>query len=160
MKLYIAASSAEPERVAIALERATAAGLQITCTWPTVVAATSGGANPANASRESRFGWSSQDLTEVAAADVLWFLVPSGATTRGAWVEAGFAYASGKLLVFSGENTHQTVFCALGEEFTTDGEALAWIARVAKDRRALREASPNPALAGLAEMVANTELGQ
>lgn len=156
MRLYIAASSAETERVGMALGAAAAIGLEIVCTWPAVVAATPGGANPLNASRESRFGWSSQDLSEVAAADVLWFLVPTGATTRGAWVEAGFAYASGKLLVFSGENTKQSVFCALGEEFTTDADALEWIGRVARDRKSLREASPNPAMAGLAELEAVT----
>lgn len=132
MKVYVAASAspAESARVAVALTRLRASGFVVTCTWPGIVAAV-GDANPADASCVERSGWASQDLREVADADVLWFLVPDGVTTRGAWLEAGYAHAHGKHLVFSGPNTHQSVFCALGEEFDSDESALVHLKIIA-----------------------------
>lgn len=139
--VYIAGAAAELERVAHVIEAARQAGLDVICTWPGIVANTPGGSNPRDASVEQREGWAGQDMREVADADCLWFLTPQ-ATTRGAWMEAGFALALGKTVVFSGD-TKQSIFCALGEEFEDDLTALRYIARIARDRadaRRMRQA--------------------
>lgn len=135
--IYVAASAAgdQSQRVAIIIAALKQAGFYITCTWPEVVAATPGGANPRDASTADRFTWSAQDLREIAEADAIWFLVPSPPmTTRGAWFECGYAYAHHKFVVFSGD-TKQSVFCALGHEFETDEEAFAYLERWAKEKR-------------------------
>lgn len=150
--IYIAGAAAEIDRVEHVIEAARQLGLDVICTWPGIVRKTPGGSNPRDASVEQREGWSSQDIREVAEADCFWFLVPQ-AQTRGAWVEAGFAIANGKHVVFSGD-TKQSIFCALGEEFEDDHTALRYIARIARDRadarrmlrglRELRDAGPTP----------------
>lgn len=135
--IYVAASAAgdQSKRVAIVIAALKQAGFHITCTWPEVVAATPGGANPRDASTPDRFQWSAQDLREIADADAIWFLVPTPPmTTRGAWFECGYAYAHRKFVVFSGD-TKQSVFCALGQEFETDEEAFAHLERWAKELR-------------------------
>jgi hypothetical protein len=125
--VYVAASAGGDSypRVTAAIAALRAEGFTVTCTWPEVVAATPGGANPRDATVLQRRGWSTTDLAEIDAADALWFLVPEmPATTRGAWFEAGYAYSSHKHVVFSGD-TKQSVFCALGVEFSSDAAALA-----------------------------------
>lgn len=139
MKVYIAGSSNEIGRVLRAVDACGVGGIEVTCTWPAVVAATPGGANPADATKVERCGWSNTDLLEVAAADLLWFLVPTAPNvTRGAWVEAGYAIGKDKLLVFSKENTKQSVFCALGDEFGDDVAALVHILEILTARKAGR----------------------
>lgn len=126
MKVYVAASAApdQSDRVRAAIDALRAADITVTCTWPEIVAATPGGANPRAATDVDRAAWSAQDLKEIDAADAVWFLVPTPpATTRGAWFEVGYAHAKGKRVVFSGD-TKQSVFCALGHEFVTDEAAL------------------------------------
>jgi nucleoside 2-deoxyribosyltransferase len=130
--VYVAGASSEIERAKTAIERLGLAGIEVTSTWPNVVASF-GDANPATATLSERNGWSAADLEQVGAADLLWFLVPGdGATTRGGWLEAGFAHAKGKTLVFSGE-TSQSIFCALGAEFGSDVDAFATICRIARE---------------------------
>lgn len=132
MKIYLAASAAPPElhRVNNAIAACRNAGFIVSSTWPSVVNAV-GDANPRDATCEQRSEWAAQDLREVAVCDVLWMLVPHGVPTRGAWLEAGFAHALGKPLVFSGPSTHQSVFCALGEEFDSDDSALVHLKMIA-----------------------------
>jgi nucleoside 2-deoxyribosyltransferase len=125
LKVYIAASadSTSTSRVRAAIAVLNAHGFVITCTWPDVVAKV-GSANPRDASAVDRRGWSAQDLLEVDAADAVWFLVPEPPlTTRGGWFEAGYAHATNKHLVFSGD-TKQSVFCALGHEVASDEAAV------------------------------------
>lgn len=126
LRIYIAASSAEMDRVHRAASAARAVGIEVVSTWPVVVANTPGGANPRDASHEDRAQWSGTDLAEVESANALWFLVPN-AQTRGAWVEVGYALHAGKTVVCSGD-TKQSVFCALADEFDTDEQALAYLA--------------------------------
>ncbi len=128
LSVYLAASSGEMPRAQHWYEQLVAAGIRVTSTWLAVVAATPGGANPTDATREARRGWSQTDLAEVTAATMVWFLVPPiDKPTRGAWVEAGYAMGYGKRVVFSGM-TRQSVFCALGEEYADDRDAFAAIA--------------------------------
>lgn len=131
--VYVAASAdkTNAERVAAAIAALRSHGFVVTCTWPEVVAATAGGANPRDASAESRRGWSITDLNEIDAADAVWFLTPAPPlATRGAWFESGYAYSEKKHLVFSGD-TKQSVFCALGAEFDSDEAALAHLKQLA-----------------------------
>lgn len=153
--VYIAAASdaASAARVRAAIAVLYAHRFVITCTWPEVVAATPGGANPRDASDIERRGWSAQDLLEVDAAHAVWFLVPEmPTTTRGAWFEAGYAYAEKKHVVFSGD-TKQSVFCSLGTECISDEAAIRYLlaAREAHDAqwieaglRELAENAPEP----------------
>lgn len=134
MKVYVAASAAPDSawRVNAAIAALRDAGVAVTCTWPEVVAATPGGSNPRDASDADRRAWSAQDLAEIDAADAVWFLAPTPpATTRGAWFEAGYAFAKGKRLVFSGD-TRQSVFCALGSEMPSDAAAFASLLEIAE----------------------------
>ena len=130
LRVYVAGGSDSMPRVQHAVARLRALGITIASTWLDVVTATPGGANPRDASEETRAGWSQTDLNEVAGADLLWFLTPSPGVTRGAWVELGYALATGKTAVCSGD-TKQSVFCALAHEFGTDDEAIDFIVKYA-----------------------------
>lgn len=135
IRVYVAGASSESDRARRAVERLRAAGLEVTCTWLDVVASV-GDANPTDVSAAQRRSWSVVDLAEVVRADVLWFLVPPASIqTRGAWVELGHAYAHNKQIVCSGPDTAQSIFCALGAEFSSDSEALGFITAAPTLRR-------------------------
>jgi hypothetical protein len=137
IRVYVAGSSLEMDRARRAVERLYEAGCLVTSTWINVIASV-GSANPTDVSHERRRSWSVVDLAEVTLADVLWFLVPpTTVQTRGAWVELGHAYASGKQIVCSGDSTAQSIFTALGAEFATDDEAFSFVTA----RRTLRTKS-------------------
>lgn len=132
IRVYVAGSSAEIERVERWSAALVAAGIEVVSSWPQNVRAV-GSANPRDASREQRLAWTATCLVEVTTATVVWFLVPgSAAATRGAWAEIGFARgcshdpARRPRLVFSGD-TKQSIFCALGDEHDTDEAAFAAI---------------------------------
>lgn len=140
LHVYVAAASSDTLRVHAAIGQLRGAGIEITCTWPNVIAKV-GDANPIWATRGERHGWCVQDLVEVNAADVVLFLVPTrGIPTRGAWWEASYGYAIGKDVVFAGD-TKQSVFCALGEEFASDQGAIDHVIGVAEAHRLLVEAA-------------------
>lgn len=135
LRAYVAGSSAEPELVRVegVCSALAGYGVSIVSTWPKVVRATPGGGNPADASRVERLGWVEQCLAEVAAADVVLFLVPRTFTTRGAWYELGAAKTLGKHLVCAGP-TKQSVFCATADEFASDLDAIAHVVAMARRR--------------------------
>lgn len=140
-RVYVAASAAKESapRVAAVIARLRADGFEVTCTWPEVVAATPGGANPRDASDLDRRHWAVQDLAEIDAAHALLFLVPEPPeTTRGGWWEASHAHDSDKHLLFAGD-TKQSIFCALGLEFRTDEAAIAHL-RELRDRTVFEDA--------------------
>ena len=120
----------------VELERA---GIRVVSTWPQNVASV-GAANPRDASSDQREDWMRECLRQIESADVLWFVVPSPQTTRGAWIELGYAYALGKTIVSSGD-TLQSIGCALGHEFGTDAGALGFLVKYAGSR-ARRDAPP------------------
>lgn len=129
MKVYVAGSSAEPERAVRWSTALREAGITVVLTWPETVAQV-GSANPTGVGAEQRRAWAYQDLVvELGEADWLWFLVPPPtAPTRGAWVELGYAFAERRHIICSGA-TAQSVFCALGLERTTDAEAFDVLVR-------------------------------
>lgn len=138
--VYVAASALEIDRARHAVAMLEAAGLRVVSTWIDTIAAAGGVSNPRDASVGQRRAWSVADFAELQRADVLWFLAPAQ-PTRGAWAELGCAYAWGKSIVCSGDTT-QSIFCALGEECASDGEAFAAIVAWAERRAA--DAIPDP----------------
>lgn len=126
IRVYVAASSVEIDRAQHWMRRLVEAGITVTSTWPVVVAAQSGVGNPRDASLADRAAWSRNDLAEVRDSDVLWFLVPSTASGRGAYMEAGFAHGLGIPIISSGD-TAQSIFLALGRELDTDERAYGVI---------------------------------
>lgn len=146
LSVYVGGSSDSLARVRWAEDQLVRAGISVVSTWPSVVTKV-GNANPRAASVDDRAEWTLKDLAEVESADLFWFLVPSPGTTRGAWVELGYAHAVGRAVVISGD-TLQSIFCALGHEFGTDEEALAFIVKWGGARKliaGLRELRDAPA---------------
>lgn len=136
-RVYISAASTpdQIERVALWANRLTKSGIAVVSTWPSVVAQV-GSANPRDASTDDRRRWSATDLAEVANADALWLMCPPpGCASRGAWVEAGFAYSRSLLIVSSGD-TKQTIFTALGVEYPADADAFDGLLLTATTRYA------------------------
>src|SRR5262249_53790955 len=123
------------------LERA---GLRVVSTWPQNIAAV-GTANPRNATSEQREEWAETCISQVCDADVLWIIVPCPQTTIGAWVELGIARMCGKTIVCSGD-TKQSIFPAIGHEFSTDAEALGFILKYAGSKRLIAAARDSAAL--------------
>lgn len=128
MKVYVAASAAEIDRAEAVTARLRGMGIEVTSTWPVMIRERQGGVtNPRGASRVDRRAWSDTDLSELDEADVLLFLAPEpSGPTRGAWVELGYARATRKPIISSGD-TLQSIFCAMGLEFATDDEALSYL---------------------------------
>lgn len=136
--VYIAGSAAEIERARhwhIALR---AAGVTVVSSWIESVASASGVSNPRDATKDERLTWSAGCLREVDRAAVFWFLVPPlDRTTRGGWVEAGYAYALAKPMVFSGD-CKQSIFTALGTEFHSLEQCFGGVQALCDDQ-AIRE---------------------
>lgn len=133
LRVYIAASSAELVRVHASIATLRKSGVDVVSTWTDVIAATPGGANPVDANKVARLGWSSQDLFEVVTADVMLMLMPRTGATFGGGFESGAAWSHGLHLIFAGA-TKRSVFCSTGEEFEHDTEALAHVIEMARRR--------------------------
>jgi nucleoside 2-deoxyribosyltransferase len=122
MRIYVAGSSDQLERVEdamIALERK---GHTICHDWVTPVKQV-GEANPPDASLYARLRWARDDLAGVDSAQVLWVLMPSK-EGFGAGVELGYAIAKGIPIVVSGCHT-RSIFTAFATEcFDRDDQAL------------------------------------
>jgi nucleoside 2-deoxyribosyltransferase len=143
--VYVAGAAVpeELERIRKATAALRLAGFVVTSTWPETVAKV-GNANPRDADHLQRRQWSVQDLAEIDAAHAVWFLVPTPpVTTRGAWLECGYAYAEDKHLLFSGD-TKQSIFAALGIEYETDADAFWYLhrLRVEAGLTELRQSAP------------------
>jgi hypothetical protein len=136
MKIYVAAASSEIERAEKRMAQLKEIGFDVVSTWPEVIRKV-GSANPIEASREDRATWAAEDLSQVATAEVLWYLIPESAPTDGANVEFGYALMLGVMsqearaaginapvyrLLTSGKE--RSIFTALAIHYKTDEEAL------------------------------------
>jgi nucleoside 2-deoxyribosyltransferase len=125
--VYLAGSTAtlaEIDRARTWRTALLAHGIVVTSTWVEKVAAAANVGNPRDKSPLQRCSIAATCLREVSSAGVFWGLVPPiDAPTRGKWIEAGYAHALGRPLVFSGD-TKQSVFCALGDEDESDEDAF------------------------------------
>lgn len=122
--VYVAAASAEVSRARHAMRELEIHGYEVTSNWPDVIESV-GVANPPGATAFDRRHWSWTCLQQLERASVLWLLMPE-APTVGAFVELGYAIARAKRIVTSGD-TRRSIFTSTGQEFATDGDALAFL---------------------------------
>lgn len=98
MNIYVAAASSEIVRAKKWMAALRAHGFTVTSSWPEVIETESAGvANPMAAPRSERMRWAAKDLSELASSNALWFLLPTGAPTAGAYTEFGYALLLGAL---------------------------------------------------------------
>lgn len=127
MRVYVAGSSKELDRVAWNIKRLTDAGMDITHDWSKQVALANGKANPVT-TESQRKKWSKDDYKGVATCDFLWLLLPSGHLSPGAFFEFGVAYALGVPVVISGDNMYSSIFTSLARaRYTHDIQAFRYL---------------------------------
>lgn len=122
--VYVAGPTDELERCRAIHDRLKRCGITATSAWVAAVDAHGGIGNPRDMTPADRRVLALTNKTGIVDATVFWFLTPAEAHGRGGYFEAGIAHQIGKKLIFSGVDTKQSVFCALGEEFDNDEEAL------------------------------------
>jgi len=119
MRVYVAGSSREPERVRAAMAGARAAGCVIVHDWLAAIEA-AGAANEGLSEVSHARG----DLERLETAETLWLLLPE-APAIGAWWEAGHAHARGLTIVTSGAGRERSIFMSLAHRhYCTDDDAL------------------------------------
>lgn len=128
LRIYVAGASAEVDMCAEFIGRLRDAGAVITHDWTPSVLAYRGMADEAM-SEVVRMSSVSADLAGVGMAELLWMLVPEGATI-GAWVELGYARGRGIPVHVSGPHSRRTIFT----EFCTHHEAHEDAFRYLADR--------------------------
>jgi hypothetical protein len=122
-------------------------GVEVMSTWPALIMRRHDGvANPRDASAVDRRLWARDCLNGIDACDVLWLLFPSTPTV-GAFIEGGYAYATDKPIVASGD-TKRSVFGALAHEFENDYDAFSFIVarNVKEQNRRTQPARQGPTL--------------
>lgn len=126
-RIYIAAASKEIERAERVRDQLRSHGFPIMSTWMEQIRQI-GVANPRDASHAQRRKWSLQCLYEVSNSDVLLFLVPpEGIDTADAWGELIHAHNRPDIDILCAGDTKRSIFCALGQEFTNDDDAVLHI---------------------------------
>jgi hypothetical protein len=122
--VYVAASSDELGRAAIAMLAVRNEGWRVAEDWVATIREV-GVANPADASQAARAGWSRDALEGVRFAQAVWLLAPEVGHARGAFVEFGYALALGRPVIVSGRRHACSIFTALATEVELDSEAIA-----------------------------------
>lgn len=148
MRIYIAGSSTEMERVAEFMSACRALGYLVTLDWVEIVLRNGGVANPKDVAINAAREWSERDLAAIAEADVFVMLAPlDGAPARGAFVELGFAVARAKATLVVRSPSCHSIFQSMAEhQASTDFEALAILRRMI--RRLTPPSTPIPAAEG------------
>lgn len=127
MKIYLAAASKEIERAELVAAWLIDHGHTVTSTWMAQIRQV-GAANPRDATDDRRETWARRCLREIAESDVLWFLVPPAhIDTAGAWAELATAFHLPHVQMVASGDTRRSIFCALANEFPTDGAALLYV---------------------------------
>jgi hypothetical protein len=130
--VYVAGASREPERTRAREIMERVRQSEVLCLAHDWVSQLAAEAIPdRELTRAEAARYSGTDLHHVMRAQVLWLLVPSAASTIGAWVEFGTACGiktmrTDRLIVASGD-CKSSIFCAQAEEFETDEQAYARI---------------------------------
>lgn len=133
LRIYVAGASAEVDMVAGYIGRLRNAGAVITHDWTPSVRGSCGAAD-VDMSAGLRMSLVSGDLAGIAAADVMWLLVPE-ATTIGAWVELGYARGLGIPVHVSGPRSRCTIFTEFCVHHETHGAAFAHLSQMARRAR-------------------------
>lgn len=122
MRVYVAGSSDQLDRVEAAMDALAEKGHVVVHDWCAAVRQV-GEANPPDASLYARLRWARDDLAGVDSAQVLWVLMPSK-EGFGAGVELGYAIAKGIPIVVSGTHS-RSIFTAFAVDcFDRDDQAL------------------------------------
>lgn len=130
LRVYIAASAREVERVRAAQAVVEARGWTLTLDWLSPLLERLGrGAMDRDLSDEEAAVYASGDLQAISTADVVWYLTPRE-PTRGAYVELGYAIGCEVFVLASGAAERSTLFEALVARVPSDDEAPDFIARV------------------------------
>lgn len=130
LNVYVAGASAEVEMVVIYMTKLREGGVHITHDWtPDVLR--QGGAADALVPSAERLRMVSADFAGVAAADILWLVVPAS-DSIGCWAELGYAHGVGTPIIASGPCVMRTIFTEFALQFTTHDDALAYLLRRAK----------------------------
>lgn len=132
LRVYVAGSSGELERVEAVIARLREAGATITLDWTLDVRAhrAAGHATDADLSDEEARFLAETDRDAVVAADVFLLLAPVVAT-RGAWVELGIATTFCGYTAVAGHAARDSIFTRLVDEvFSTDADAIDTIAEM------------------------------
>jgi len=120
VRIYVAASSREVNRVRAAYAAVAASGWTLTHDWLTpLLANLDRGVRDTDLSRDDMVRYACADLDAIARADVLWVLAPRE-LTKGAWFETGYAYGIGVPIVVSGGCP--SLFLSLADHVLDDDE--------------------------------------
>lgn len=122
MRIYVAGSSRQLERVKAAMAALRSLGHTITHDWVALVEEY-GEANPVDAATSTMRRWAADDLAGVYNADMVWLLMPE-TEGFGAAVEMGYAIAHGVPVIVSGAHA-RSVFTSLASCYDRDDLALA-----------------------------------
>lgn len=120
--VYIAGASAEAERCRYWMDRARNAGVDLSLDWLLMIEEK--GANE-DLDEPDRKPAASECLDAIDFATIVWVLAPERETQSiGPWVEMGYALATHKRVIVSGD-TKRSIFCALADEFPNDAAAFS-----------------------------------
>jgi hypothetical protein len=126
MKVYVAGSSGEIDRVKRVMATLRSRGYEITHDWTgEVEAARAANYSDSTYPTDMRFACASADYCGVANADVVVLLLPKTTTSRGMWVEFGIALGhEPSPAIFVVGDALQSIFCELADEIVEDEESL------------------------------------
>lgn len=123
MRVYVAGSSHEIDRVRRAMAMVHGLGAKITFDWTLDVG--QWGSNPLTETTEKRAAFAQRDLDAIDEADVVWLLAPLTHPSRGACAEFGYAIAKKKPVVITGPESARraTIFFDLADVQHDDDES-------------------------------------
>jgi nucleoside 2-deoxyribosyltransferase len=140
MKVFVSGASAERTMIKSFMDSLRAVGVEITVDW--IKAIEDEGTANTGLTAAKMLHYAQMDLRGVDDADVVWTLIPNN-NSKGCWVELGYAFGKGKLIVTSG-NEEASIFTAMSHaHFKTHGEALAAVIEKHHQRRSLEALSTN-----------------
>lgn len=124
MKIYVAGSSAELDRVSAFMSRLRAAGHEITHDWTAAIRDSGKPANGLSRGESEDAAWKCRDAID--RSDVFVFLAPI-TVSEGAWFEFGFAVGGCVRALIVGERP-RSIFAYSGSYAATEDDALAMLA--------------------------------
>lgn len=128
MKAYLCGAFSERARVKAMMSRLREAGIEISFDW--TADPPPGVTCDADLTAEQRSTYARADLRGVELADVVWLLAPES-TSRGAWVEFGYALAVQAITIVSGPAWRSSIFTEVANHtFESDEEALSHLVSV------------------------------
>lgn len=138
LRIYVAGSSRELERVRAAQRMAERLGCVITHDWTRDVEVNrEAGIADADLPKQERMRHAWIDMMAIDSADIVWVLAPETQST-GCWVELGVAlvWPEERLaLIVSGPGSRRSIFASFAEEYASDLVALLRIRELVSEHR-------------------------